>query len=298
MATKSRRGTRASRTNSSEGSSVAGHSKWHNIKHRKAAVDKKRGKAWTKCAKAIMVAAKMGGADPDSNLSLRYAIDEARYANMPRDTIERAIKKGAGLLGTDHFENVRYEGYGPGGVAVIVDALTDNRTRTAGDVRLIFSTHAGNLGTSGSVAFMFECKGRIVVDGMQPVATNANNPASRKGLDELLPVAEDRLMELAISAGAEDVAPPEDGADTGADARTWTVYTSPTAFHAVKNVIEGGGMHIAEAAVDMIPTNSVTLTGDAAKAMLAMVDELEDNDDVQKVYANFEVSEEELAKMG
>ncbi|MGE3108759.1 MAG: YebC/PmpR family DNA-binding transcriptional regulator [Phycisphaerales bacterium] len=270
---------------------MAGHSKWHNIKHRKAAVDKKRGKAWTKCAKAIMVAAKMGGPDPDSNLTLRYAIDEARYANMPRDTIERAVKKGAGLLGTDHFESVRYEGYGPGGVAVIVDALTDNRTRTAGDLRLIFGKYNGNLGTSGSVAFMFECKGRIAIDGMQPVATNANNPASRKGLDEILPVEEDRLMELAIAAGAADVVPPDSG-DT-----LWTVYTSPTDFHAVKSALESGGMHIAEAAIDMIPTASTTLTGDAASTMIQLVDALEDNDDVQKVYANFEVPEDELARM-
>lgn len=272
---------------------MAGHSKWHNIKHRKAAVDKKRGKAWTKCAKAIMVAAKNGGPDPDSNLTLRYAIDEARYANMPRDTIERAIKKGAGLLGTDNFESVRYEGYGPGGVAVIVDALTDNRTRTAGDLRLSFSKYSGNLGTSGSVAFMFECKGRVVIDGMQPVATNANNPASRKGLDEVVPVDDERLIELAINAGAIDVVAPESSED-----KAWTVYTSPTDFHAVRTSLEAGGMHIAEASVDMIPTTSATLTGDAAKNMIELVDELEENDDVQKVYASFEVPDDELAKMG
>ena len=272
---------------------MAGHSKWHNIKHRKAAVDKKRGKAWTKCAKAIMVAAKMGGPDPDSNLSLRYAIDEARYANMPRDTIERAVKKGAGLLGTDNFESVRYEGYGPSGVAVIVDALTDNRTRTAGDLRLLFGKYHGNMGTSGCVAFMFESKGRVVIDGMQPVATNTNNPASRKGLDAVVSVVEDRLMELAITAGALDVVAPEGEGET-----SWTVYTSPTEFHVVKAALEAGGMHIAEASVDMIPTNSTTLTGDIAKTMLALVDALEDNDDVQKVYANFEIPDDELERMG
>jgi len=267
---------------------VAGHSKWHNIKHRKAAVDKKRGKNWTKCAKAIMVAAKLGGPDAESNLSLRYAIDEARYANMPRDTIERAVKKGAGLLASDNYENIRYEGYGPGGVAVVLESLTDNRTRTAGDLRLIFGKYGGNLGTSGCVAFMFESKGRIAIDGMQTGAVNVSNPASRKGVDEVSPIEEEAFMELAISAGAADVTPPE------GESSIWTVYTSPTEFHTVKQALEGAGAHIVEASVDMIPTTSVTVTGDDARSMVKLVDALEENDDVQKVFANFEIPDEEL----
>jgi len=248
---------------------VAGHSKWHNIKHRKAAVDAKRGKMWSKCAKAVMVASKNGGPDPDANLTLRYAIDEARYANMPRDTIERAIKKGAGLLGTQNFENVRYEGYGPKGVAVIADALTDNRTRTAGDVRLIFTKYGGNMGTSGCVAYMFEHKGRITVPGAA--------------------VNEERLMELAIEAGALDVASPE---EPGGD---WSIITGPAEFLSVKAALETAGITITDAALDMIPTTTVSVGGDDARTLIKLVDALEDNDDVQKVYANFEVPDEELA---
>ena len=142
---------------------MAGHNKWSKIKHRKAVVDKRRGKVWTKCSKAIIVAARNGGSDPAANLALRYAIDEARYANMPRDTIERAIKKGAGEVGGESWENVRYEGYGPGGVALLIDALTDNRTRTVGDLRLAMGKYGGNLGSAGCVSYMFEAKGQIVV---------------------------------------------------------------------------------------------------------------------------------------
>lgn len=267
---------------------MAGHSKWHNIKHRKAAVDAKRGKAWTKCAKAIMVAAKTGGPDPELNLTLRYAIDEARYANMPRDTIERATKKGAGLLGTENYENVRYEGYGPSGVAVIADALTNNRTRTAGDLRLIFGKFGGNLGTSGCVGFMFESKGRILIDGMQGGAVSSTNPSNRKGADAVRPIEEDKLMELAINAGAADVVAPDE------PGLPWTVFTSPTDFHAVRQSLEASGVHIAEASIDMIPMNTVTVRGDVAKAMIKLFDALEDNDDVQKVYANFEIPDDEV----
>ena len=180
---------------------MAGHSKWHNIKHRKAAVDKKRGKLWSKCARAIIAAARNGGPDPDSNLTLRYAIDEARYANMPRDTIERAIKKGAGEIGGENWEQVRYEGYGPGGAAILVDALTDNRTRTVGDLRLVFGKYSGNLGSTGCVSYLFEHKGQIIISGS---------------------AGEDAVMEAAINAGAEDVASPED------EEGVWTVTTGPT----------------------------------------------------------------------
>jgi YebC/PmpR family DNA-binding regulatory protein len=224
---------------------------------------------WSKCAKAIMVAAKNGGPDPDANLTLRYAIDEARYANMPRDTIERAIKKGAGLLGTQNFENVRYEGYGPRGVAVIADALTDNRTRTAGDIRLIFGKYGGNLGTSGCVSYLFDHKGRITVAG----------------------VSEERLMEAALEAGAMDVLPPD---EPGAG---WSVMTSPLEFLAVKAALEEAGFTITDAALDMVPTTTVTIGGEDAKTLIRLVDALEDNDDVQKVYANFEVPDDELAAL-
>jgi YebC/PmpR family DNA-binding regulatory protein len=268
---------------------MAGHSKWHNIKHRKAAVDAKRGKMWSKCAKAIMVAARNGGPDPESNLTLRYAIDEARYANMPRDTIDRAIKKGSGELGAEEYENVRYEGYGPGGVAVIVDALTNNRTRTAGDVRLAFARCGGNLGTSGCVAFMFESRGRISVPvAKAPAASGraARREETRPGIDA------DRLMELAIEAGALDVVGPD---SEGGD---WVVVTSPTDFLSVKQSLEAAGVTITDASIDMVPTTTVAVAGESARKLIELVEILEDNDDVQKVYANFEIPDEELARMG
>lgn len=251
---------------------MAGHSKWHNIKHRKAAVDKKRGKIWTKCSKAIIVAAKNGGPDPAANLTLRYAIDEARYANMPRDTIERAIKKGAGAGSGESYEPVRYEGYGPGGAAVIVDGLTDNRTRTVGDVRLAFGKYGGNVGSTGCVAYMFESRGQIFI--------------SAEGAPG------DKVMDAAIEAGAEDVEPPE-----GED-EPWTVLTTVQVFPAVKDRLEAAGKNagfsIAEAALTMIPTLRVTLLGDDAKKLAAMVEALEDNDDVQKVYTNADIPDGEL----
>ncbi|MCB9845440.1 MAG: YebC/PmpR family DNA-binding transcriptional regulator [Phycisphaeraceae bacterium] len=245
---------------------MAGHSKWANIKHRKAAVDKKRGKIWSKCSRAIMAAARAGGGDPVSNLALRYAIDEARYANMPKDTIQRAIDKGAGSAGGESFESITYEGYGPSGVAVIVDGLTDNRTRTASEVRSIFSKHGGNLGTTGCVGFMFETRGQIAV------------PAS--GVDA------DAIMERAIEAGAEDVQPPdsEDG--------FWTILTEPTSFAAVKEALEASGLTIEQAEIAKIPGNTVALAGDDARKLLNLVDALEDNDDVQKVYTNAEIPED------
>lgn len=254
---------------------MAGHSKWKNIKHRKAAVDKKRGRAWTKCAKAIIVAAKNGGPDPDSNLSLRYAIDEARYANMPRDTIERAIKKGAGGGEGDNYEPVRYEGYGPGGVAVIVEALTDNRTRTIGDVRLAFSTNGGNVGNSGCVAYLFDSRGQIVISA-----------AGHK---------EDAVMEAAIDAGALDVEMPDDFSE---DDATCTIITEPLSFLKVKDQLEKKGFKIDEAAIAMIPQTRVEVRGDSARQNIDLVEALEDLDDVQKVYANFDIPAEELARLG
>jgi YebC/PmpR family DNA-binding regulatory protein len=250
---------------------VAGHSKWHNIKHRKAAVDKKRGKMWSKCARAIIAAARAGGADPATNLSLRYAIDEARYANMPRDTIERAIKKGAGEIGGDEWEPVRYEGYGPGGVAILVDALTDNRTRTVGDLRLVFGRYGGNLGQSGSVGYMFEPKGQILLNGEN--------------------LSEDAVMEAAIEAGAEDAAAPEAGSGI------WTITTAPTEFQNVKERLETAGHKIEEAQIAMLPTMRVEIRGDDARKLLALLESVEDLDDVQKVYSNFDIPESELAAL-
>lgn len=248
---------------------MAGHNKWSKIKHRKAVVDKRRGKVWTKCSKAIIVAAKNGGPDPSSNLALRYAIDEARYANMPRDTIERAIQKGAGGGSGENYEPVRYEGYGPGGVAIIVDALTDNRTRTVGDLRLAFGDHGGNLGNAGSVGYMFQAKGRILV----------NAPAA----------SEDRMMELAIEAGADDCIKPEEPAE-----EPWTILCAVSAFQTVKEAIEKAGQSvpkgetfaIAEAEIAMVPNDVVEVTGDNAETLTELMDAIEDLDDVQKVYTN------------
>jgi YebC/PmpR family DNA-binding regulatory protein len=247
---------------------MAGHSAWSNIKHRKAKVDAARGKHWTKCARAIMVAARTGGPDPDANLGLRYAIDDARSYNMPKDTIQRAIDKGAGT-GADAatFESVRYEGYGPCGVAVIADVLTDNRARTAPEMREIFNRAGGNLGTSGSVAYMFEARGVIALD--KSAAT------------------EDRLMEIALDAGASDIA---------ADGDSWIVTTEPTALMAVRHALENAGLAVAASELTMHPTVTTKVEGDDVAKVLKLLEKLEDNDDVQKVWCNFEASEADLAR--
>ncbi len=244
---------------------MAGHSHWANIKHKKAKTDAKRGKVWGKCAKAIMVAAKHGGSDPAANLSLRYAIEEAKAANMPRDTIERAAKKGAGELGTVDFVSVRYEGYGVGGVAVIVDALTDNRTRTVGEVRLAFTKYGGNVGATGCVGYMFDARGRITIEEGD--------------------VAEDALMEVAINAGAEDVSLEDE---------LWTVICAPEDFITVKEAIEKAGIKIDSAELTMIPNVLTEAHGPDVARVVKLIDALEDNDDVQKVYTNLEASSEAL----
>ena len=243
---------------------MAGHSKWANIKHRKARVDAARGKLWSKCSRAIIVAAKEGGPDPAANLALRYAVEEAKAANMPKDTIERAIKKGAGELGGQSYEHVRYEGYGPGGVAVIADCLTDNRNRTAPEMRTIFGKHDGNLGASGCVAYMFEPRGLITIDAEQAPG-------------------EDRLMELALEAGAEDVE---------LDDGVWTIATAPTDLLQVKESLEEAGLTLASSEQTMLPQNTVAVTGRDAEKVLALMEALDDHDDVQKVYANFDLVEE------
>jgi YebC/PmpR family DNA-binding regulatory protein len=251
---------------------MAGHSKWANIKHRKAAVDKKRGKIWSKVSRAIMAAARTGGGDPTSNLALRYAIDEARAANMPKDTIQRAIDKGSGAGGGENFEEITYEGYGPGGVAIFVEALTDNRTRTAGEVRMIFSKKGGSIGNPGSVAFMFQSKGQIFID---PGATT-----------------EEAVMNAALEAGAEDVQEPE------GDDGVWTIVTEPAAFLGVKEALEAAGIPIAEAEITKVPDNTAAVEGEEARKLLAIVEALEDLDDVQKVHHNAEISEADLEAFG
>lgn len=250
---------------------MAGHNKWSKIKHRKAQVEKKKTGVWTKIIKTIMVAAKNGGMDPDTNLALRYAIDEARYANIPRDTIERAIKKGAGELGSQNYESLRYEGYGPGGAAVVIEALTDNRTRTAADVRMVFSKYGGNLGASGCVGFMFESRGQIVIKS--------------EGVDAM------KLMEVAVEAGAQDVTEPKE------EGSPFVVLTDPPDFLSVKDAVEKAGFVIDEASLTLIPNNTSHVTGDNAKNLLKLIDALEDNDDVQKVHSNYEIADEELAAL-
>ena len=241
---------------------MSGHSKWSSIKHKKGAADAKRGKLFSKLSRAIIVAAKEGGADPANNLALQNAIDKARSYSMPKDNIDRAVAKGAGEgLDGASFETVVYEGYGPEGVAVIVEALTDNRNRTASDVRHLFSKHGGNLGATGAVAWQFERRGVILV------AADS--------------VDEDELVLAAAEAGAEDVA---------RDGDTFEVSTLPEDLAAVREALDGGGFHIESAELSMVPKTTVAV-GDAsvAKKIVRLVEGLEDNDDVQDVYANFDI---------
>lgn len=247
---------------------MAGHNKWSKVKHRKAVVDKRRSKVWSKVSRAIIVAARHGGADPNFNVALRQYIDEARYANMPRDVIERAIQKGSGGGDTSAYESVRYEGYGPAGVAVLVDALTDNRTRTAADVRNMFADHGGNLGASGCVAYLFQPRGTISV--------------AAAGLSE------DRVMEAAIAAGALDALPPDDPGD---DEAAWTITTRPDELARVKAEAERAGLAILHAGLEMTPDTLAPVSGEAARSVIALLDGLEELDDVQKVYSNADITD-------
>jgi len=234
---------------------MAGHSKWANIKHRKAAADAKRGKVFTRLIKEITVAAKLGGSDPNMNPRLRLAIDKAYESNMPKDNVERAIKRGSGELDGVDYEEVRYEGYGIGGAAVMVNCLTDNRTRTVADVRHAFVKHGGNLGTDGSVAFLFKHCGQLVLA-----------PGT----------SEDRVMDVSIDAGAEDVVVNDDG--------SIEVVTAPNDFHAVKQALENAGLKPELAEVTMKPTAESVMAGDDAARMQKLLDALESLDDVQEVY--------------
>jgi len=246
---------------------MAGHSKWANIKHRKGAQDAKRGKVFTKLIKEITVAAKIGGGDLDSNPRLRLAVDKGKQANMPKDNIDRAIKKGTGDLDGVTYEEGTFEGYGPGGVALLVEFMTDNRTRTVADVRHIFSKNNGNLGKDGSVAFIFERKGLLSF----PTDTDF-----------------DAIFEAALEAGAEDV---KDEGDI------YEVITEPGDFIEIRETLVAAGLEPQTAEVTMIPSNTVDLDGKNAEQMLKLMDMLEDNDDVQNVYANFDISEEEIARI-
>jgi len=247
---------------------MSGHSKWASIKHKKGAVDAKRGKAFTKLIKELTVAARMGGADPNFNPRLRTAIAAAKAANMPKDNIDRAVKKGTGDLDGVHYEEVVYEGYGPAGVALIVEVLTDNRNRTVADIRYILSRNSGRFGETGSVSYMFEKRGVISIE--------------KSGIDE------DKLMGDALDAGALDVV------DEGS---TFEVITEPSDFETVRSALEKKGFPISEASVTMLPKNSVAVTGKDAERMLRLMDALEDNDDVQNVYANFDIPDEVMEEL-
>jgi YebC/PmpR family DNA-binding regulatory protein len=247
---------------------MAGHSKWAGIKHKKAIVDARRGKLFTKLARAITVAAKEGGGDPDGNPSLQLAIQKAKDASMPKDNIERAIAKGTGEGGdADALESVIYEGYGPGGVAMLVEAVTDNRNRTGAEMRHAFSKHGGNLGEPGSVAYLFDKRGLIIVDG------------ERYSEDDLLP---------AIEAGAEDIA---------VDENVFEVLTEPSDLTAVRAALDEAGIAIEQAEVTQRPKTLVPLDEDTAKKVLKLVETLEDNDDVDNVHANFDVPAEVMESL-
>jgi len=247
---------------------MAGHSKWANIQHRKGAQDAKRGKLFTKLIREITIAARLGGGDPDANPRLRAAIDKALAGNMTKDTIERAVKRGSGATDGENYEEVRYEGYGVGGIAVMVDCLTDNRNRTVAEVRHAFSKRGGNLGTSGSVEYLFEKKGIITF------------PA---GSDE------EQIMEIALEAGAEDVVQNDDN--------SIDVFTTANDFYAVKEAMEKAKLIPSQAEVTMQAATNIALDLDNAQKMLGLLDMLEDLDDVQQVYSNADISDEIIAQL-
>jgi len=243
---------------------VSGHSKWSTIKRKKGAIDAKRGKIFTRLIKEITVAARMGGGDADANPRLRSAIATAKAENMPKDNIERAIKKGTGELEGAVYEEITYEGYGPGGVAVLVDCMTDNKNRTVADIRHYFSKSGGNLGESGCVSWMFDKKGTILVE--------------KETIDE------EELMDKALEAGAEDVVEEDN---------VFQVVTAPDEFETVREALEADGVKFIEASVSMIPQNTVDITEEkSARQILRLLESLEDHDDVQNVYANFDIPDD------
>ncbi|HVF89479.1 MAG TPA: YebC/PmpR family DNA-binding transcriptional regulator [Blastocatellia bacterium] len=247
---------------------MSGHSKWHSIKHKKGAIDAKRGKMFSKLIKELTVAAR-GGGDPTGNSRLRKAMDDAKALNMPKDTMMNAIKRGTGEIAGAAIDDITYEGYGPGGVAVFIEAQTDNRTRTVAEIRHIFSKNGGNLGESGSVGWMFQKKGTIIVD---------------KGAAD-----EERIMELALEAGAEDV---------NDDEVAWEVVTAPEDFSTVLDAVKGAGIEPESSEIIMRPTNSVEVRGATAQQVLRLMDLLEDHDDVASVAANFDIPADEMEATG
>jgi len=247
---------------------MSGHSKWHSIKHKKGAIDAKRGKAFSRLIKELTVAAR-GGGDPAGNPRLRKAMDDAKALNMPKDTMMNAVKRGTGEIAGAAIEDISYEGYGPGGVAIFVETQTDNRTRTVAEIRHLFNKNGGNLGETGSVGWMFQKKGTIYI--------------------EAAAADEEKMMELALEAGAEDVS---------GDEESWEVVTSPEDFNAVLDAIKAAGIEPLSAEIVMRPTNSVRVTGSTAQQVLRLVEALEDHDDVASVAANFDIPAEEMEAAG
>ncbi len=248
---------------------MSGHSHWAGIKYKKAALDAKRGKVWSKLARMIIVAARSGGGDPSTNLALRYAIDKAKAANMPKDTIEKAIKKGTGEIAAESFEEVLYEGYGQSGVAIMAEALTDNRNRTTPEVKRIFERHGGSMGASGCVNWMFNKKGLITVSTTE--------------------ASEEQLMEIAISAGADDM-------QTVGD--VFEITCEPAAYDKLKDTLKEKEISTQVAEISMVPQSDVAIDDvETAKKIISLMEELEDHDDVQNVYANFDIPDEIMAEI-
>ena len=248
---------------------MSGHSHWAGIKYKKAAADAKRGKIWSKVARMIIVAAKQGGGDPAANLALRYAIDKAKAANMPKDTIEKAVKKGTGELEGTSFEEVLYEGYGPNGVAIMVEALTDNRNRTGPEIKRIFEKHGGSLGTSGCVNWMFTKKGLITVN--------------TAGADE------EQLMEIALNAGADDME---------AVGEVFEITCEPGAYEQLKQTLQDNEIVTEVAEISMVPQNTIDIDNEqTAKRIISLMEAFDDHDDVQNAYANFDISEDVMARL-
>jgi len=244
---------------------MSGHSKWASIKHKKGALDAKRGKVFTKIIREMSIAARIGGGDPNSNPRLRTAVEKAKSVNMPADNIKRAIQKGTGELEGMAYEDITLEGYGPGGVAILVEGTSDNRNRTVSEIRHIFTKNGGNLGTAGSVSYMFKPRGYIAI-------------AQGK-------VTEEKLMDLALDAGADDI--------VGAG-EVWEVYTSPNTYEAVLAAVKKAGIEPEESEIGKYAENSVVLEGVKAQTMLKLIEALEDSDDVQNVWSNFDISDKEL----
>jgi len=247
---------------------MAGHSHWARIKHKKGVTDARRGRLWSKLARIIIVAARAGG-DPRENLPLRYAIEKAREANMPKDTIENAIKKGTGELGGTSYESVRYEGYGAGGVAILCEALTDNRNRTAPEIKKIFERHGGSLGSAGCVAWIFSSKGQVTV----PVGA----------------ADEDKIAEIALEAGADDYRQSDD---------VWEITCEPAAYEPLRAALAAAGIAPQSSELSMIPSNTVTVDAENGRKVLSLTEALEEHDDIQNVYSNFELPDDVMASLG